>query len=354
MDIDPSFSLGELEREKQETLSRLTAEGIFNQNKLLKLPLIPQRIAIISVQTSKGYADFLKVINDNPWKYKFFHLLFPSLLQGDHAAESIRYQLGRIQKVIDHFDVVAIVRGGGGDVGLSCFNDFQLSQQVAKFPIPVITGIGHATNETVVEMIAHKNAITPTDLANYLIEKFNSFNFPLRAAEEKLVEKSQRIIRDQRTAFLNTARYFRSVTEHILIDSGHEINHTQRALLQHAHVAVEKAKEANTSMVHRIRTKTISYCVAQQHHMQRFMMSLQKDVKSVFDRRRHDLERAEGNVRMLSPVNVLKRGYSITMVNGKAVTSFRQVSEKDIITNLLADGEIVSQVSEIKNSNQDE
>ena len=140
IDIDPGYTLGDLEREKQETIKKLQDEGIFNKNKTLKLPLLPQRIAVISVETSKGYADFLKVIDTNSWGYKFFHLLFPSLLQGEKAVEGIINQLRRIRKVRSHFDVVAIIRGGGGDIGLSCYNSFILAKEIALFPIPVITG----------------------------------------------------------------------------------------------------------------------------------------------------------------------------------------------------------------------
>ena len=156
IDIDPSFTLGDLEKEKQETIKKLKDEDLFNKNKLLILPTLPQRIAIISVETSKGYADFLQVFEqaNKSWRYKFFHMLFPSLLQGDNAVPSIIKQLNRIKKVINHFDVVAIVRGGGGDIGLSCYNNYNLAKEVALFPIPVITGIGHATNETVTEMIS--------------------------------------------------------------------------------------------------------------------------------------------------------------------------------------------------------
>src|SRR5690606_16484968 len=119
----PSFSLGELERVKLETIRKLKDEGVYDANKQRSMALLPKRIAIISVQTSKGYADFIKVIDGNPWGYRFFHMLFPSLLQGDDAVESIRHQLSAIRKTISHFDVVAIIRGGGGDIGLSCFNN---------------------------------------------------------------------------------------------------------------------------------------------------------------------------------------------------------------------------------------
>src|SRR5688500_13240657 len=127
IDIDPVFSLGELEREKQESIDRLKQEGVFDLNRSLSMPALPQRIAVISVQTSKGYADFLKVIDANEYRFKFFHVLFPSLLQGDKAVDSILWQLMRIRKVLHHFDVVAIVRGGGGEVGLASFNDVELA-----------------------------------------------------------------------------------------------------------------------------------------------------------------------------------------------------------------------------------
>lgn len=126
LDIDPAFTLGDLQREKQETISQLRKLLLFEKNKRLLLAVLPQRIAIVSVETSKGYADFLNVLEKNAWGYRFFHHLFPTLLQGERAAASIMVQLKRIEKVKEHFDVVAIIRGGGGDIGLSCYNNFEL------------------------------------------------------------------------------------------------------------------------------------------------------------------------------------------------------------------------------------
>src|SRR6185295_12292286 len=142
-------------------------------NKTLPFPLLPQCIAIISVETSKGYADFINIIDHNSWRYKFSHRLYPSLLQGDNAVDQIIAQLKKIEKSKHRFDVVAIIRGGGGDVGLSCYNNYYLAREVANFPIPVLTGIGHATNETGWEMVAYMNAITPTQLADTLLQKFH-------------------------------------------------------------------------------------------------------------------------------------------------------------------------------------
>src|SRR5699024_7019962 len=189
LDIDPSFTLGDLEKEKQKSIEKLKKEGIFNQNKKIKFPVLPQRIAVISVQTSKGYADFLNVLgnakkNNN---YAFFQMLFPSLLQGDQAVFSLRKQLNRIRKVAHHFDIVVIVRGGGGEIGLTCYNNYELAKDIALFPIPVLTGIGHATNLTVAEMVAYKNAITPTGLAEELIRKFDEFAFPVEEYKKQVL-----------------------------------------------------------------------------------------------------------------------------------------------------------------------
>ena len=126
-DIEPSFTLGELAKEKQKSIARLKDEGKFYKNKQLLPPLLIQRLAIISVETSKGYQDFIKVIDNNEWGYKFFHMLFPALLQGDGAVKSITSQLTSINKIIHHFDAVLIIRGGGGDIGLSIFDNYNLA-----------------------------------------------------------------------------------------------------------------------------------------------------------------------------------------------------------------------------------
>ena len=216
LDIDPAYSLGELEKEKQETIARLRKEGLFDRNKKLPMALLPQRIAVLSASTSKGYSDFLEVIEGNPWRYKYFHMLFPTLLQGERAVELIILQLHAILKVIRHFDVVAIIRGGGGDVGLTCYNNWELSKEIALFPLPVITGIGHTTNETVTEMIAYKNALTPTGLGDWLIQKFHDFSVPVMKAEESIISRSVSRIHEEKLKMVGTVRFFKSVTANLL------------------------------------------------------------------------------------------------------------------------------------------
>ena len=346
IDIDPGFTLGDLEREKQETIKKLKDEGIFQRNKTLRLSLLPQRIAIISVQTSNGYADFLKVAEsaENAWGYKLFYFLFPSLLQGDKAIGAISFQLKRIKKVINHFDMVAIIRGGGGDVGLSCYNNYQLAKEIAMFPIPVMTGIGHATNETVVEMVAFENAITPTKLAEYLIQKFHNFLVPVQKAEEKIIDKSKRLINDEKAKFYGEVKLFQSAIKNILIMNRNNIKIKTQSLFQHSIAQLNKVRLiinqdaklvfngskvillSNKQLVSQIKNKLIDKSI---------LLLRNEDV---------ELKNIETNVNNMSPKNVMKRGYSFTSLKGKAIKSFEQVKEGDTIKTILFDGNILSTV----------
>jgi exodeoxyribonuclease VII large subunit len=322
-DIDPSYTLGDLEREKQETISRLRNEGFFDRNKMLELPLLPQRIAIISVETSKGYADFNKIIKANSWGYKFFCQLFSSLLQGDNAAQSIIVQLEKIMQVKHHFDVVAIIRGGGGEVGLSCFNTYQLAKAIALFPLPVITGIGHATNETVTEMIAFTNAITPTKLAEYLLQKFHNFAIPVQRAEKTISEKTVRLLNEAKMKFSAELKLFRSVTDNVLISNKNEI----------------KTCKAN------IVKGTTAFCNVKRIILAQSEEKLQVQSLLMTKNALLEIKSIEKNVSNMSPANVLKRGYSITLLNGKSVTNISQVKEGDVLSTLVHKGNIVSTVN---------
>ncbi len=349
-DIDPSFTLGDLEKEKQDTINKLRLAGIFMKNKQLTLPVLPQRIAIISVETSKGYADFLNVFESasSSWNYTFFQLLFPSLLQGDNAARTIIAQLWRIKKVVHHFDVVAIVRGGGGDIGLSCYNNYDLAKEIATFPIPVITGIGHSTNETVAELIAHENAITPTKLAEFLIQKFHDFSVPVQKAEEKITDRSRRLIRDAQTKFASEVKLLRSVTRNILDQNKNAVMQQAQSLSQQSRFRLGSEKKVLTAAGEDIRKGTYQFCAAEKHHISHLTAYLKKDIQRQLAQKILRLKNLETNIHNLSPQNVLKRGYSITQLNGKAIRSKEQVKAGDSLTTVLYEGSVSSTVQSIK------
>lgn len=342
LDIDPSYTLGDLEKEKQQTIEQLKAENIFGLNKTRTLPLLPQRIAVISVVTSKGYVDFKNVLDHNPWNYKFFHFLFPSILQGDKAVTGIMAQLKRIEKVIDHFDVVAIIRGGGGDVGLSCYNNYELTKTVASFPIPVITGIGHATNETVCEMVSFQNAITPTKIAEFLIQKFHNFSVPLQKARDLIIDKSNRLIVEQKTRLQSEVKLFRYATETVIQKNRNEIDLARNVMIQQSVFMIKSNatelkyynEQISSSSLFDLKQNTVLLQQLKDNlHIQAKLQSKQELLQ---------LENIEKNLKNLDPINILKRGFSITRQNGIAIKDVSEVVEGAEIETQLYKGKIVS------------
>jgi exodeoxyribonuclease VII large subunit len=376
LEIDPYYTLGDLEKEKQATIDRLKAEDLFTRNKKLALPLLPQRIAIVSVESSKGYADFLKIIDHNPWGYRFFHMLFPALLQGENATLSIIRQLINIRKVKDHFDVVAIIRGGGGDVGLSCYNDYKLAKEIALFPIPVITGIGHATNETVAEMIAFQNAITPTKIAEYLIQQLHNFSVPLQNAQDIITITAERILKEETNRLLHTSRLFRSVVSRQLVINNNSIVRQVTALFQFSRFTFRSEKDRTKTLSQKLQQniryrlnemsaillqsaqsmnadsrrklyRSVETIVHQKNLLQHSITNFQKFKLS-------ELKNLEININNLDPVNVLKRGFTITLHKGRAITSVDEINKGEILETITVDGVVKSNVQSKENKKNNE
>lgn len=342
IDIDPSFTLGDLEKEKRETIENLKKENIFSLNKSRQLPLVPKRIAIISVETSKGYIDFLQVLEGNTWNYTFFHFLFPSLLQGEKAVHSIMAQLKRIEKVIHHFDAVAIVRGGGGDVGLSCYNNFELAKAVASFPIPVITGIGHATNETVCEMVSYQNTITPTKIAEFLIQKFHNFSVPVEKAKVLIIDKSKRMLIEEKTKVQSEVKLFRSVTETIIQKNRNELEGAKKLIKQESLFIFKTQSNYVNSYNQQVFKSSINHLKQNTLILHQLEGNMRMRTNLKMHQVKLQLENLEKNIQILDPINILKRGFSITRFNGKAVKGSTEVSEGDVLETQLYSGKIAS------------
>jgi len=303
-DIDPSFALGELEREKKESIEKLKKEGLFDANKRLPFPLVPKRIAIVSVETSKGLSDFFKIIRNNPWRYRFDCTLYPALLQGDRSVLSIIKQLAVIAERADSHDLVAIIRGGGGEVGLSSYNNYLLAKAIAGFPIPVLTGIGHSTNETVSEMVAHKNAITPSELADFLVRKFHDFALPVSEAQRRIVSAA-------RATFRRENRRLQTLAQ--------SLSWNGKAVLSREKIGIATAGQ----------------------HLRLFVRRFLKE-------RFAELAHTERLIQLASPVKWLKKGFSITRLNGKIIADLADAHEGDLIETEVSNGTISSRIIDIK------
>lgn len=253
IDIDTSFTLGEMEKQRMLCIERLKAEGIYSLNSSLSLPAVPKRFAIVSVGSSKGYNDFMQIVRKHSSRFAIFTHLFPSLLQGDGAINSISEALDRINDVADCFDAVLIIRGGGGDVGLNCYNHYNLCRAVALCKLPVLTGIGHASNQTVAEQIAWCNFITPTDLADFLFSRFNNAylevlnlskqlksnadsilntnNERVKLLSESLKHKIENRILSEKERLQMIERYIRLLDPSLLLQKGYSMTYLNGVLV---------------------------------------------------------------------------------------------------------------------------
>lgn len=347
-EVEPSFTLGEMALEKSKNIERLKKEEVFDRNKSLEMPLLVKRVAVISVETSKGYHDFLKIMENQARKYEWWHFLFPSVLQGDKAVEGIISQLRIIRKAINRFDMVAIIRGGGGDIGLNCYDDYKLAREIATFPLPVITGIGHATNETIAEMVAWSNKITPTDVAYFIVDKFRGFEQRVAKAASVVLSraKSYLAFQDQklnhlRSSVIRVPAYSISGEKSRLQSLSSTIVNQVRALQQKEKDQLDGLSRSLSLVA----PKTLFY---QDCLLQNQVSLLSGAVAQYRVKNNNRLERLERAVELLDPLRVLKRGYSITTYNGKSINSSGQLKKGNTITTRLYKGTIESTVS--KNS----
>lgn len=299
-DIEPTYTLGELMKNKLAVINKLKQESVFTANKSLQLPLLPKRIAIISVETSKGYSDFIISLKDNNWNYCFECELFTSILQGDKAISTISARLEEIEKRKQDFDCVVIIRGGGGDVGLSCYDDYTLAHKVATFPLPIISGIGHSTNESVTDMVAFANKITPTEVAYFLIQKFHDFAIQVEEMQDQMRQCVMSILEQEKHKLSQIENNHRLITTRFITHEKSKLDNLQN------------------------------------------MMKL--SAKNIIENQKKDLQALKEHIQLLHPDNVLKRGYSITLLNGKAVTQAKQIKSGDILTTRLFKGNIESEV----------
>ena len=346
-DIEPSFTLGEMAKEKLVSIEKLQQNGIFNSNKQLKPDLLMQRIAVISVETSKGYHDFTKIINENDWGYGFFHMLFPALLQGEGAITSITEQLNRIKKAQKHFDVVLIIRGGGGDVGLSSYDNYKLAKAVALFPLPIITGIGHATNETVVELVAYKNKITPTDVGYYLIQKFHNFSARIQNAQNTLVNKSKQITNNEKLNLKNIGVVLKNGSDALIYNNRLKFTSTAHSFNRVSVSFIQSQKLSFASLTSALSYKPKLLISQQEKQVQQLEKQLLTSVKTNMQSSNTRISSLSDKLRLLNPQNILKRGYSITSYKGTMVLNTNELKVDDIVETQTYKGSFTSKVQSV-------
>ena len=303
-DIDPRFTLGDMARRRQEIIRQLKAEGVFDLNRELPLPLFTQRIAVISSSTAAGYGDFCRQLEENKRGFRFSVTLYESLMQGEGVERSIISALDKINAHIDDYDCVVIIRGGGATSDMSGFDSLLLAENVANFPLPVITGIGHDRDECILDMVSHTRVKTPTAAAAFLIDR-------LEQVARRIDDAADRIT---------------SYVQHRM-----EIEKMR----------LSRAAERIPILFSLVKSK-------QENKMETLNQRIDSAVQRLIDRRRHTLDILEQRTKSLDPTLLLQRGYSITLVNGHALRSPSAVKPGDVIVTRLADGTVKSTVKETK------
>lgn len=324
-DIDPSYTLGDMERLRREILARLKAEGIIDMNKQLEFPVVPQRIAIVSAAGAAGYGDFMNQLHHNAYGLQFYTCLFPAVMQGKETVASVTAALDRINSHIDLFDCVVIIRGGGSTSDLNSFDDYNLAAHVAQFPLPVVVGIGHERDVTILDYVACRRVKTPTAAAELLI----GCGVEALARIDELRETIVSIAREYITEAQLQMQY---LTSTIPLVAGNIVERN-RTRLQHIMQIVPLTAQSRIAQGN--------------ERLLFFLKQMQQASAQTIMREKMRLTAIYEKVHILSPQNTLRRGYSLTTVNGHAVTDASQLAAGDTITTHLANGTVTSTINKL-------
>jgi len=297
-DIDPTYTLGDMARKRQEIIRQLKEEGIFDMQRELQLPLFAQRIAVISAENAAGYGDFCRQLTENEYGFHFSITLFPAIMQGEQVESSIIKALNAIYDSINDFDAVAILRGGGATADLSGFDTLALAENIAQFPLPIITGIGHDRDESILDMVSHTRVKTPTAAATLLIDNLHQVFERINNAHQRIFFAVTQQITNHKNRIANIATLIPTLALRLISNSRHRVDLTES----------------------RIPSALERQLTAQKHHLSRLELILQG-----FD-----------------PQLLLSRGYSITLHQGRAVRDPLQLQSGDEIETRLEKGTIQS------------
>ena len=303
-DIDPTYTLGDMARKRQEIIRQLKEEGVFDLQRELCIPLFAKRIAVISAAEAAGYGDFCRQLEDNEYGFKFETTLFPAIMQGEQVESSVVEALNAIYHSIRDFDVVVIIRGGGATSDLSGFDTLALAENVAQFPIPVITGIGHDRDESILDMVANTRVKTPTAAAALLIDN-------LRQVLERINNAQQRI-----------------------------------TLAIHQRIANHKSRLTSLqTLIPALVERTLSNA---KHRIELLENRLPAVTERIITNQKHKLSQIELMLQSYDPQLLLKRGYSITLMNGRAIRDPKELKVGDEIETRVEKGTIRSVVKREK------
>ena len=321
-DINPEYTMGDMMRKRQEIIRQLKEEGVYDLQKELSLPLFAQRIAVISSATAAGYGDFCNQLENNELGLYFHVELFPAIMQGDNVESSIIASLNHINNREEEFDCVVIIRGGGATADLSGFDTLGLAENVANFPLPIITGIGHERDESILDMVSYQRVKTPTAAAAYLINHLTSTLIRVESAQSTIIDYVKKALEIENM----------------------RIKHIGAQIPVLFSIVRTKQEARLESLFQRLFTASKELMKQSDFLLLSLQQRVQPAVRGRLSSEHHRLDVFEHRARLLDPTLLLKRGYSITLHDGKAIHNANDLKIGDTITTLLEIGQIESKV----------
>ena len=346
-DIDPVYTIGDLARQKQKTIEKLKEEGVFLMNKELAFPIFSSKIAIISSETSAGLEDFLHQLEDNLYNYKFITKLFPALMQGKEAVGSITEALDQIFQYESFFDIVIIIRGGGSQTDLSCFDNYTLASHIAQFPLPVLTGIGHEKDESVTDMVAFKSLKTPTAVAEFLISSYLNLENNTNEIQRLIIERIQEILIENRRNLEQISVQFAPMVnnaKHFQLRELNQIAFSARSVLER-YLHLQKNRFKNLYSEFKFSIKDL--LAGSVYQLTNIKKTTKYSVNQLTINQGHKLDLFERVTKLLDPDNILQRGYSISCFEGNVIKDAARLKKGHLLTTIFYHGKSVSKIEKI-------
>ena len=333
VDIDPNYTLGDLEREKKEILDKLENDGIVEMNKELELPQVLKSVAIISSETAAGYEDFLNQLNSNQHGFVYHTKLFTAFMQGDKVEESIIAALDRIYEYHEHFDLVVIIRGGGSKIELGVFDNYNIAYYITQFPLPILTGIGHERDTSICDIVAHTSLKTPTAVAEFIIEQSENFMFYLNDLSEEFNSEAKWILEQQKNILKQIDVDFSNSTSKIIDNSFYKLDLLKADFKNTVNQSIAKENSGLVTLKIRTRFAAKSAIDMQNEFLIRKKNRLRDSSFNLINNEKHKTEIHSLIIQENNPENILTKGYTYITKDGKFVKDLSLLKDGDIIVN---------------------
>jgi exodeoxyribonuclease VII large subunit len=343
-DIDPFYTAGELAVKRRMIISRLENEGVFTMNKGVCIPTVIQRIAVISSAKAAGYNDFIKHLDGNSYGYVYYTKLFESPMQGTDTEQGILKALDRVADLCHHFDVVAILRGGGSQADLSWFDNYNIAFHITQFPIPVFTGIGHEKDMSVADMVACMALKTPTAVADFIIDQTAQTDARLSEIRDSIKEKTRIILESNRNRLDGAAVRLQPMARVLISEIKEVLSEKSLRLVNSGMIFTGKAGLITADYLNRLTGSARILISAKSSSLGQLYSKLGPGAIRMLHEKASRIESVEKTLALLSPEKVLARGYTITYRNGIVVKEKEDLSEDDLIETRFRDGVISSKI----------